>query len=579
VAVSARLLGAVFALGVGAGALAIAAGPGRSLTYAGRSGVAATLFLAAGLTLAAAGLMLSPGTRSCRIAALVVLASVAWFAPAFVAWQNGPPLARSLALIFTGFALPLVAHVALAYPGGRADSPSAYPLLAAMYLEAVVAAFALALFRDPYFDSSCRANCTVNSFLVHSLPSLVHAVEVADRWFVVVAALAVMAMCVGRLLRASRPARARLAPVAVPVAAFAGAAASRAIALQSLAVEDPYNTALFAIFVVSSSALILLGLGLIFSVVRAQAERRVVERIVASLGDAPAPGELQAALSRALHDPGLRIAYWLDAAARYVDAEGRAVPEPAPAPGRTVTRLVEGERTVGLISHAGAAGELEGQIGPAIRLGLENERLQAEVLARLEELRASRTRIVETADRARIALERDLHDGAQQRLLAVSYDIRLAHSSAAAETDGAAAGALARAIEQTHDAIEELRELARGIFPAVLTEAGLTAALHTLADTASLPVEIDRVDDHRYPAAVEAAAYFAVAEAIDNAARRGADHAAVAVFRDDRRLVVMINDNGRQRSSPMVTLTDRVGALGGNVTPCENGRRVEIPCV
>jgi signal transduction histidine kinase len=578
VAVAARLLGAGIAFAAGAGALAIAEGPGRSLTYAGRSGAAMVLFLTAGLALAAAGLMLSVQPRTGRIATVVVLASFAWFAPVFVAWQDGSPLVRSLALALTGFTLPLVAHAALAFPGGRLRSNPVRVLVAAMYVEALLAAVALALFRDPYFDSSCWTNCTVNSFLVHSLPSFVHAVEVGDRWFVLAAATAVVAVCVGRLFHASHPARTRLAPVAVPAAAFALAVAARVVALQSLGVEDPYDATLFAIFVVSGAALILLGLGLGSSVLRARAERRALAQIVANLSDAPVPGELQAALSRALHDPDLRIAYRLAAEERYVDAQGRTVPEPAPAPGRTVTRLIEEERTIALIAHTAAASELQDQIGPAIRLGLENERLQAEVLAQLEELRASRVRIVETADRARVALERDLHDGAQQRLLALSYDIRLARSSADAHAEPAAGEALARALDQAGTAIEELRDLARGIYPAVLTEAGLGAALDSLADTAALPVQIERIDDQRYPPGVEAAAYFAVAEAIDSAARCGAGQAIVSVLRQDGRLVVTIDDNGREPGSPVVTVADRVGALGGDVTAGAAGWRVEIPC-
>ncbi len=155
---------------------------------------------------------------------------------------------------------------------------------------------------------------------------------------------------------------------------------------------------------------------------------------------------------------------------------------------------------------------------------MENERLQAELVAQLGELRASRARIVETAGAERRRLERNLHDGAQQHLLALSYDIRLARAGAAADGDTAAQMTLATAIEETQGALQELRELAHGIYPAVLAEAGLAPALATLADTAPLPVQILRAGDRRYPAPVEAAAYFAVAEAIGDAARRGADH-------------------------------------------------------
>jgi signal transduction histidine kinase len=254
------------------------------------------------------------------------------------------------------------------------------------------------------------------------------------------------------------------------------------------------------------------------------------------------------------------------------------VPEPAATPDRAVTRVIREGRTVAAISHAGAAPGLDSHIGPAIGLGLENERLQAELLAQLGELRASRARIVENADVERRRLERDLHDGAQQRLLALSYDIRLARAGAEADGDTAAQMTLATAIERTGAALEELRELAHGIYPAVLAEAGVAPALATLADTAPLPVQILRADDRRYPAPVEAAAYYAVAEAIGDAARRGADRAAVTVAHEGRRLVVTVEDDGTDRDSPMVTLADRVGALGGSLFIRETVCRAEIPC-
>ena len=367
-------------------------------------------------------------------------------------------------------------------------------------------------------------------------------------------------------------------PVAVPAIMFAGAVAARAIALQTTTVEDPFNAALFTIFAVASAAIIFLATGLLSGVARARAERRAIARIAVNLGEAPAPGSLQSALAEALHDPDLQIAYWLPGTQRYVDASGHAVPEPAAKPRDSVTRLRRNGRTIAAITHSGAAPGLEGHIGPAIALGLENERLQAELLARLEELRASRARIVETADAERRRLERDLHDGAQQRLLALSYDIRLARASAEAEADTAAVIALAAAMEQTGAALEELRELAHGIYPAVLAEAGLAPALATLADTAPLPVQIRRADDRRYPAPVEAAAYFTVTEAVDDAARRGADRAAVTVAPEGGRLVVTVEDNGTVRGAPMIALADRVGALGGSLSIKQTVCRAEIPC-
>jgi len=297
-----------------------------------------------------------------------------------------------------------------------------------------------------------------------------------------------------------------------------------------------------------------------------------------SLDEAPAPGALQAALARALRDPDLQIAYWLPGARRYIDATGQPVLEPTAGPGRTITRLTRDGRPIAAISHAGAAPGLDSHLGPAIGLGLENERLQAELLAQLGELRASRTRIVEAADAERRRLERDLHDGAQQRLLALSYDIRLARASAEADGDTLRQTTLAKAIKQTHGVLEELRDLAHGIYPAVLAEAGLAPALATLADTAPLPVHILQADTRRCPAPVEAAAYFTVAEAVADAASRGADRATVTVTHEGGRLVITVEDTGTGRAAPMIALTDRVGALGGSVLTQPTACQAEIPC-
>jgi signal transduction histidine kinase len=577
-AAPARLAAGLAGLAAAAGALAIAEGPGRSTTYAGSSVPGAALSLSAGLALIAAGLVICLGPRPRRNGDLALLAGFTWFAPVWAAWQNGPPLIPSLATVVGGFTFPLILHLALSYPAGRASSAPARALIAAVYVEALLAAAVLALFRDPYLDPGCLANCNVNILLVHSLPSLAHAVGIAGRWFTAATAAGLIAICAARLAAGSGPARRRLIPVAVPAITFAGAVAARAIALQRTTVEDPFHTALFAIFAVGSAAIVLLAAGLISGVARIRAERRAIARIAVNLDEAPSPGSLQSALAEALHDRDLRIAYWLPGTQRYVDASGHAVPEPAATPDRAVTRVIKDGRTVAAISHAGAVPVLDSNIGPAIGLGLENERLQAELLARLGELRASRARIVENADAERRRLERDLHDGAQQRLLALSYDIRLARAGAEAAGDTAAQMTLATAMQETGAALEELRELAHGIYPAVLAEAGLAPALATLTDTAPLPVQILRADDRRYPAPVEAAAYFTVAEAVDDAARRGAERAVVTAAHEGGRLVVTVEDNGTGRGSPMVTLTDRVGALGGSLSIEPTMCRAEIPC-
>src|SRR4029450_7444109 len=178
------------ALALALGGLAVAQGPGRFTTYAGHSGLTATLTVAAGLALVVAGLITAFSRPARPIGDLAVLAGLVWFAPVWVGWDRGPSLVRSLGMLAVGFTFPLLLHLVVAYPSGRLQGPAARTLVAAAYLEAAVVALGRALFRHPFFDPNCWANCTDNDFLVWSLPRLAQGIEVADRWFTVIAAVA-----------------------------------------------------------------------------------------------------------------------------------------------------------------------------------------------------------------------------------------------------------------------------------------------------------------------------------------------------------------------------------------------------
>jgi signal transduction histidine kinase len=233
--------------------------------------------------------------------------------------------------------------------------------------------------------------------------------------------------------------------------------------------------------------------------------------------------------------------------------------------------LVRGGATIAVLLHEPGSmlpDELERELGSAARLAIENERLRADVLSRLHELRASRARIVDTADTERRRLERDLHDGAQQQLLAVSYDLR----RALAEADGDLASALQAGIEEVEAALDELRELAHGIHPMILSEAGLDAALRTLADSARAPLEIVACTQERLPPATEAAAYAVAVEALE---RTDQDGVVLRATRSRHTLVVDAEGGG---IAPSVYLADRVGALGGTIAATARGLRAEIPC-
>src|SRR5215207_1702084 len=340
--------------------------------------------------------------------------------------------------------------------------------------------------------------------------------------------------------------------VLLPLALTGSAELARAITLLTSPAEDPLRDGFLALHLIRAGALLLLAAGVTWVVLRAARARRRVSRLAAELGAAPPPGKLRAALVAALGDPTVEVLYWLPGSGQYVDAEGK--PRTPPAAGTTA--ITRAGRPLAVIVHETAALDaeaLERALGPAARLAIENEALRAEILSQLEQLRASRTRIVAAADDARRRLERDLHDGAQQRLLAVALEVRLTRARA----DGELGARLDRVGQELERSFGELRELAHGIFPAVLTEAGLDAALATLADSAPLAVELGAITQDRLPAAVEAGAYVAVDEAIRDATARGAAVVDVSAHVDDGRLVVTAEDDGAPRADRLLHVVDR----------------------
>lgn len=573
-----RLAAGALAVAYALGALAVSRGPGALTSYAGRSDLAATLAVVAGLALIAAGLVLSLTRRNRRMGDLALLAGVLWFAPFWAGWRGGPPLAVSHGTLAAGLAFPLLVHLVLAYPTGRLSSRAMQAFVFAVYLEAALSALGRAFFRNPFFDPNCWDNCSVNVFLVRSLPGVARGIQHVDLSFTAAAAAALATVCIWRLIVASPSARRVLWPVLAGGVALGVATVARSVMLYRSPIEDPGDPAFLSIFSVGCGAVIVIALGLTWSLLRAWVQRRSVARIVRELGDGPPPGSLEVALADALGDPELRVAYWLPGSGSYVDAHGGGVEMPTGRPGRALTPLLRDGTRVALVDHAAAIGELERELGAAVRLALENERLQAGVLAQLHDLRLSRMRIVETGDAERRRLERDLHDGAQQRLLALSYELRLAGATAAADGDIGTASLLEQASEEAQIALGELRDLAHGIHPAILTEAGLGPALQSLAEASPLAVEIHEAAEERYPSSVEATAYQVVAEAIEDAGRRRGNYVVVDLRLDGDGLTVSVEDDGAGRTSELIHVADRVGAVGGTFDVGPTALRAEIPC-
>jgi histidine kinase/histidine kinase/DNA gyrase B/HSP90-like ATPase len=300
--------------------------------------------------------------------------------------------------------------------------------------------------------------------------------------------------------------------------------------------------------------------------------------------DATGEGPVREMLAERLGDRSLNIAYWLPDREIFVDDRGRQVTLPGAGSGRAWTAVErEGTRVAAIVHDAelDATPELVHAAASAAVLALDNERLKADLRARLEELRHSRRRIVEAGDDARRRIERNLHDGAQQQLVSLALDLRLLR--ARLKDNPEAAETVGELTDKLNVALAELRELARGIHPAVLSDHGLGPAIHVLVERASIPVECDLAFEGPLSPATEAAAYFVVAEGLTNVVKyANATRARVSVRRRGDLLEVEVADDGIggaeiDAGSGLRGLSDRLAALEGELmvdSPLGEGTRL-----
>jgi signal transduction histidine kinase len=501
-------------------------------------------------------------------------------------WNHALPV--TVALAATALYAPLFVQLILSYPTGRlATRPERY-LVGVTYVLAAVYALPLLLFFDPRsphwrYEVDCF-DCAVPVTHI-AWYDTARITNVLD-WLLLPLALVFLALLARKLFRASPGGRRIVLPLSL-AAFFAVAQYVTHFAVNGSSNNPWSDTTWFWITTLAALALpVSLGLGLLLG----RGARSAVADLVVELERTP-PGAVREALARTLGDPSLELALWLPERASYVDPKGRAIDLPTPTPDRAVTILGPANAPMAALMHDPVLLERRGLLeaaGAAARLALENERLHAELRAQLAELRASRARIVSAGDAERRRLERDLHDGAQQRLLGLGLALQLVRAELGNEANGATE-LLDEAETELGAAIEELRELARGIHPAVLTEQGLAPALRTLAARSPLPVEIVDVPEERFPAPIEAAAYFVVSEALANVAKHAhASAAYVSVAREDGLLSVVVEDDGVGGARPkgrsgLAGLADRVQALDGRLTIDSDTRRgttvtAELPC-
>ena len=578
------LRSAPFLLAFGFGGICVAVVAHRGAVpraYSATSTPAAIVDLTAGLGLILAGSISWFDEQRRSIGPLAALVGVAWLSADVIGWADGPALARSVAVVVEPFIVPLVVHLVVAFPSGRVTGRLVRASVAVIYLATAAISVGLALWRDPFRDRYCWNNCADNAFLVHANPAVVRSLTAVWLYCSIAIGVGLAASVAWRLALATHTARRSLAPVlgpglgvALTVALYAG------LRLLDRA-ENPEHAAFMAVFVARALAFAFLGAGIGWVVLRERRRRWSVAQLADELGAAPPPGSLATALARSLGDHRLEVAYWLPDTECYVDATGQPV-DAHPGPTRAVTPIARRGVRVAIVIHDGslrATHDLEREIGSASRLAVDNERLQAQASAQLAALRASRARIVETSDNTRRQLERNLHDGAQQRLLALSYELQLAGGDARTAGDGRLAGVLAASADKAATALVELRDLAHGIFPVILTEAGLAAALATFIDTAPLHVELVDLPDRRLPQDAETTAYLVVTAAVEHAVKRSAVRLVATFSHDADCLRVELVDDGTVSTFDDLNLIrDRVGAIGGRCDFSGSCLSAVIPC-
>jgi signal transduction histidine kinase len=471
--------------------------------------------------------------------------------------QVDAPLATTLAMLFSaawtiGYAALLLGFMT----GGRLEGTVDRLLVGVFTLTLFVAHFLLLLVY-PAPD---------NLLLVSENMTVADAINDTARWLTAAASIGVVVVLLSRWRGASKPRRRALLPGVVGIVS---SILYSVLLVQAIVGETPADSVWIAVNV----ALLLVPAAYLFGLLRSRLARAGLADLILKLRTMHGV-ELEAALATAIGDPSLRVVYG---------------DVPPPAPGQSVAPIErDGRLVAGLVYDESLDDdpELVEAVSAAAALALEHEQLNAELVARLEELKASRARIVEEGQKERQRLERNLHDGAQQRLVALSLELSLLEGQA---TDADSRARIERAREEIAASLTELRELARGLHPAVVSAHGLGVALEQAAARAPVPVTLRIETDGRLPEQLEVAAFYLVSESLANVGKYAhASEASVEVTRRDGQVVVEVVDDGvggadEERGSGLRGLADRVEALDGRLrvwSPAGGGTRVraELPC-
>jgi signal transduction histidine kinase len=524
----------------------------------------------------AVGLYARRRLASRRFGDLLVFAGAGWFLAGLSSSDND--VLYSVGRV-AGWIVEIgLVYLVLAFPSGSLDRYDR-ALVGGIALVVGVLYLPTALLVEQYPTpspwASCTADCPGNAFMVlNEQPAFVDDVvrPLREALTVLIFAAATLRLA-GRIRHASHLLRRTLTPV-LAVAIFRLCALTIGIAARQLVSDSPVTEVLAWLIALALPAL---ACGFLVGLVRWRLfMAAAMQRLATRLRGHPGPEDLRSALAEAFDDPTLDIVYRLEEPeGHWADAGGRAIDIASLDRGRSVTEALDGERPVAAIIHDPALGLDQAFVDTATSyatLTLDNHRLAVQTSALLREVRSSRARIQAAADQERRRIEHDLHDGAQQRLVALRIKLELA-AEQSAEGGGSDSEMLRALGREVDEAVDEVRSLARGIYPAPLAARGLVEALRAAALRTALPASVLAAGVGRYSREVETAAYFCCLEAMQNADKHAAGATAVVIeITDNGALTLEVRDDGAgfdvaitRGGIGLVGMRDRVAAVGGRL--------------
>ena len=541
----------------------------------GSIGVGTMLQVLVGWSFVACGTYMWARRPANRLGRLMITVGMLWLLGRTLTLAS-TPVVYTAGLWLTDLWAPAFALFLLSFPTGRLTSRVDLAIVGIFVFVTVPLEFLWFLFL--VLDNG------LNALGIAPNESAAHVIDTIQRYLISLGSVLLVIALGRRWLRSSGPVRRQMTPVLVGALAILLQSASWIFLSSGTRLERLDNL----IFL----AQIAIPIAVLFVMLQSRIARADVADLVVELGETPTPARLRDALANALGDPSLQVAYWDAPQHRFVDAAGVTVELAEDGSGQAVTMLERNGVREAVIIHDAILLEdpsLMASVAGAMRLAVENDRLTAEVEAQLQEVRASRTRIVEAGDRERRRVERDLHDGAQQRLVSLSLELQVARRALGDGGDPVVRSSLDRASEEALAALAELRDLALGIHPLILTEGGIGEAVESLADRTSVDVAVD-IGPERYSPAVEGAAYFVISEALANVTKYAkATKATVRVRGLDDRLSIEVDDDGIGGADPrsgsgLRGLADRLAALDGTIaieSPPGGGTRIsaQIPTI